>query len=88
MRYFSDTGIILNCIGENFNGKFPPVCSKKIRSAAIEKIPGKIIIGEREVSNIINDQFTSLSINWREDFDHPKTLDMKALQKIIEENKI
>ncbi len=61
---------------------------KKIRTASLEKIPAKIVIGEKEVLNRKNTNEWAFTINWREDLKYSNNLSLSELLDILNSEKI
>ena len=59
---------------------------KKIRNASLEKIPAKVVIGEREVANKKSNGEWSFTINWRDDLKYQSDLSFSELLKLLKEN--
>lgn len=54
---------------------------KKIRSASLQKVPAKIVIGQKELDSQTNGW--SLAVNWRADLAERETADEQSLQVLL-----
>jgi threonyl-tRNA synthetase len=85
---FIDDAVKINSILKNAGirseiDKRDESISKKIRDASIEKIPAKIVIGDKEIDHKkINGEW-SFNINWREDLKYESNLGIKDLINLI-----
>jgi threonyl-tRNA synthetase len=59
--------------------------SKKIRNASLEKIPAKIVIGEKEISEYKKNKDWILNINWRSDLNYTEILNINEFITIIKQ---
>ncbi len=57
--------------------------SKKIRTATIEKIPAKIVIGEKEIERYNSTGLWNFHINWRDDLKYEQDIDILKLKTLI-----
>ena len=85
---FTDAAIKINSIFKD-NGirseidKRDESISKKIRSASIERIPAKIVIGDKELDYKENNGDWRFNINWREDLEYESNQSIKETIDLI-----
>ncbi|MHB8443171.1 MAG: threonine--tRNA ligase [Patescibacteria group bacterium] len=61
---------------------------KKVRNASLEKIPAKIVIGEKEILNKKNTNEWKFTINWRDDLKYQSDMSFGEFLKLLKENTV
>jgi threonyl-tRNA synthetase len=61
---------------------------KKIRNAALQKIPAKIIIGEHEIQDMEDKGVWNFNVNWRQDISIESKVSLEELTLIIQKESL